>query len=551
MHDSDSGLNHKMAHFCIKCKSAIINKQFLVCRVCEKYYHLDCTDVSFQRFRLMTAVNKKTFRCEPCLSKREVQMLDPTTSPLLPITKITKNITRNLESTLDSNASLPIPIDSSTQKPTHTENYIVNIPTENSFQDLYDENEESITSTPIQNNYLNLRTRKIYLEELKEKIYRLEKKLETAENNIEKLTERNETLEKQIANYCKTILRNKSDPKNQKVQIEKNATKSPTNNHQIEIQANPTSEPNNEKTVDPQKTLQEGATNSKNKSKNIYILGDEHLRTLSSALLRTRLGRWNDDYQPDAVIMPGATSTELLNQCEKLSNKIKTGDVVVLGFGNNDKDLHIFHSNLCIALNKLCKVTVLIAPIIKNLYLNENTLNYHLKLWTKHFGNCTVIEFNLIKNSRYIKYVCNKINICIDYYKYKTDFLNFDCIKKHNVNKKSVDDSIQIEKTEKETTTPKKGTIPYFFRRATTTPTAVLLPNNTPQCTNVSSIIDPHQTIKTNTSPIQPHDTNNNQTIPTNSSIQQHITNNNQTILTNSSPIQQHNTNKTKTFFRP
>lgn len=580
MHDSDSGLNRKMAPFCKECKTAIINKQFLVCRVCELYYHLDCTDISFQRFRIMTAVNKKNFRCEPCLSRREVQTSDLNTSPLLPITKVTKNITRNFESTLGSDASLPIPIDSSTQKSTYSENYIVNIPTENSFQDLPNENEEyaSITSTPVKNNYLNLHSNRLCMEKLKEKINRLEKKLESAENNIEKLAEKNRILEKQIAEYSKTTARgetkdkqalssesNHSTLQNNKILLTQNNIRSPTNNHQTRIPANPTSTANKEKTLLPQKTSKEDATRNKGKSKHIFILGDEQLRNLSSALLRTRLGKWNDDYQPDALIMPGATSTELLVQCEKLLNKIKNNDIVVLGIGNNDNNLHKLHSNLCIALSRLCKVTVFIVPVIKNPYLNETTLNYHLKLWTKHFENCTVIESNFIyrKNCHYINYICKKINICIDYIKYELEFLNFDCIRKHNMNKKSMTEIKQIkntedvspsivkiiqdQKTDEECASPKKGTIPYFFKRNTNTPSTTRFHNSTLKCTKNNSVPNPHNkhtTQEIHSSPIQ-HTT---QTI--HSSPNQHIAETTHTIR--STPIQQNNeSNNIKTFFRP
>lgn len=497
------------------CETAIINKQRLTCRVCEKHYHLDCTDVTFPRFRLMTADNKKAFRYQYCLSERGFYASGSNISPLLPINKPKRQILMNSDTSLSSDSSLPSPIHNCTIKHACHEKVLVNVPTANSFQELSHENEEyaSITSTPVQNPSTRM-------EKLREKIYRLEKKLEAAELNIEKLTVQNKLLEKQVAEYSQTNIHEADKRvllKVNEINLQKDHNISP-------MQKNIKSATGKSTIDDKIKSIPktDKARNSHNspkectakKNKHIYIIGDEHLRGLSSAILRTRLDNWNDKYQPEAYIMPNATSTELLTQCELLSTQIIDGDVVILGIGNNDNNIHKLHSNLCIALSKFNKAKIFITPIKKNMYLNETTLNYNIMLWTKHFENCTTINSNTFdwNNTKYINYICKKINRCIDYNRYESDYLHFDCIKKYISSKSSVHEPTKDNKEQDQNTSPKKGTIPYYFKIKTSTH---------PQCHNPD----------------------------THASINKHV-------LTFQSQQQQtcsqhDNNNKTKQFFRP
>lgn len=61
-----------MIQKCIKCSEDVLNRQFLVCVLCENTYHLNCTNVTFKRFSIMTAANKQSFRCDQCWSKLRV-----------------------------------------------------------------------------------------------------------------------------------------------------------------------------------------------------------------------------------------------------------------------------------------------------------------------------------------------------------------------------------------------------------------------------------------------------------------------------------------------
>jgi hypothetical protein len=64
-------------------------------------------------------------------------------------------------------------------------------------------------------------------------------------------------------------------------------------------------------------------------------------------------------------------------------------------------------------------------------------LNCNVKLWTKHFLNCTTFDIDdfIYKTNQidinYISFLCSKINLHIDIRQYQLDFLSVHRIKKH------------------------------------------------------------------------------------------------------------------------
>lgn len=468
-----------MAQKCTKCSKDIINRQFLTCVLCEKSYHLDCTNVSFQRFSIMTTKNKKSYRCDQCWSKLEV------------FTNL------NNSSTQDPNVH-ESPNDQNFV--THRNKY--NIPTQNSFELLSDDEEEysSLPGTPITINRScpEMRPNNICeVEALQQEIRNLKEKLGTAENEIDSLLSENHVMSKKITEYelqinklthiCKSTSINNSHSKSSnkvnsqskkrtgiiKTQLDFSALVRECNQEYVaDIPAPETEhvtifEKNN---VSKQsKQLLRGTSLSCNSTpggatepkKRIHIVGDEQLKGLSAALISSRKEKWNDVYKPSSLILSGATSTDILNYCDNIASNLCNDDIVILGCGSNDKDIHTLHSNICIALNKLKKVTVFIAPINYNPYINFKTLNINLKLWTKHFINCTVIDMNFyIRNDNYVKYICNKLNICIDYFEYKKQYLTSESIKRHL--KGTITQSKKFEQISTQELY-KKGTIPYYF----------------------------------------------------------------------------------------
>lgn len=237
----------------------------------------------------------------------------------------------------------------------------------------------------------------------------------------------------------------------------------------------------------------------------IHIIGDEQLRGLAATFIRTRTGKWNDRYKSSAIILSDASSSEILTYCEQISKTISRDDIVILGFGSHDKDLHKLHSNLCIAINLLAKSTIYVIPINCSPYFNEFKLYKAMKMWTKHFEKCYILEYsNHLKycnNFHYLNFICNKINLCIDYIEYKLQFLTFKNInnlkltncKNNNqtldftdIRKKSLtfknNNNLKLtnchynNQTLDFTDIPKKGTIPFYFKRLSSNPTNSVVP---------------------------------------------------------------------------
>lgn len=187
-------------------------------------------------------------------------------------------------------------------------------------------------------------------------------------------------------------------------------------------------------TSTPEGLAKDNTEPAKHKNKRLLIIGDEQLKGLAWSLSSTRSGKWNDVYRPYAEIITGGTSTEILEKCANISTQLTRQDIVILGCGSNDNDIHKLHSNICIAISKLNKATVLLAPIKSNPYLNEKKLNYNLKLWTKHFANCNFIDIDVLYSRNncdmdYITLLCSKVNIWIDYRQYEHEFLSINSLK--------------------------------------------------------------------------------------------------------------------------
>lgn len=167
-----------------------------------------------------------------------------------------------------------------------------------------------------------------------------------------------------------------------------------------------------------------------------------------------------------AHIIPEATGTEILNYCNCSLINLTNNNIVILGFGGYDDDINKFHSNICILLNNLNKSNIIMLPVYYNAYFNEMTLNYHIKLWTKHFTFCTHIDmyFFHYDDKKYKNYIRDKLNSYIDYFEYKKKYLSYENIRNHIKNSAKVS-----EQTKKVTThkgvSPKIDTIPYYFNK--------------------------------------------------------------------------------------
>lgn len=446
---------------CTKCFKAIINKQQLICSVCEKHFHLDCTNVSFQRFKIMTAANKKGYKCDPCCQK--------------------VNTSRKLShSASPATSSFSEERDNITQR----NKCEINISTQNSFDSLTEEEAEnsSLSFSPRAELNRSLSTlRENYKEEIKElkqKSHKLQQKLEIAENEISNLVAENYALSKKLSEYelkvnqlthiCKT-------PKS--TGIKKKAVTSDLKRLNISQTETPKQKPSRRNTIpntmiDDEKignlkNLHSVSTDSimKNTRNQVYIIGDEKLRGLSTFLIKSGLEERQNPYKAYAHIIPEATSTEILRHCNSMKGILSDDDIVILGFGGYDADIHKLHSNICVMLNQFSKVSVIMLPILLNPHFNEITLNYYIKLWTKHFRSCSHldIDFLYFDDIKFKEYICDRVKLCIEYIEYKNQYLSYEFIRSH-IRKSAIVSNQAKSVTHIKSIPPKKGTIPYYFR---------------------------------------------------------------------------------------
>lgn len=454
--------NH-LAVNCHSCDQNIKKYEFLTCSLCKNSYHIECINVSFGRFRIMSPNRKKTYRCDTCIEGLKI-----------------------------------IPEQNFI---THRNKLKINIPTENSFEELSDDLDEfsSLTSSPAMTINTSLSMQRLSsdseIENLKQQNQTLRRKLEISDSEIEHLLEENKAMNKRIMELelkvkklshdctcycgksCCTKCKEKAKNKLDFTHTENSSPKSKPGTTELDITLKQdhhyksTIKPCDTKKIDP---------NDETKTRKIYILGDEQLKDLSATIIKARQGKWNNKYQPIAHILTGATSTEILDFCTGWSKDISENDVIVLGFGSNDRDVHRLHSNICIILNQLSKNVVYCAPINCNPGLNVKTLNDNLKLWTKHFDNCTNIDmkrFNLSHKS-YVNHLCDKINAGIDYIEYKVKYLTIKSLKQHILRPAPKKTNLNNHQTQKY----KKGTIPYYFnknRLSKAPPSALNSQNNT------------------------------------------------------------------------
>lgn len=322
--------------------------------------------------------------------------------------------------------------------------------------------------------------------ELEDKISELQMQLNIAHEEIDKLSQELIEIKKQLVSYENKIKifknigiddlttpsnRNMSTPlsshrrkgkKNNsmracKTLLEKFVTKQ-------DIFINPNQSPKNIlETKAYMETREQSMTITKNrctalstkKKRSVHILGDEQIIGLSSAIAKSRAGKWNDDYQPNAFIRSNADSYHVLSFCDNVKQVASKDDIVVLCAGSHDSNPAKFNINLSIALDKLSHVKIVyVLPVLFNSHLNERLLNNNIRLITQNFRWCKFIEINTsIKSQRsYINHVCLKLNSLIDFVRYESEYLHVKHVKNHHLRNQGLEQ-------------PSKGTIPFYFRK--------------------------------------------------------------------------------------
>lgn len=174
---------------CKKCNNVIAKRDYLCCLLCEQYYHLDCTDISFQLFKLMKS---KTFKCQQCINSPNYTSHSTPVSyhHIDHVTKRRKQI--EVQCNLHTSNSFELLSDNDGQdeeielKPSTTCSY-------SSLPNLSAQHKN--ISCPV------LQLNNEIVEDLKEKIRSLEKQLEITEYELENQLSENHVLGKKILEY--------------------------------------------------------------------------------------------------------------------------------------------------------------------------------------------------------------------------------------------------------------------------------------------------------------------------------------------------------------
>lgn len=112
---------------CAKCRDIVSNKEYLKCSSCNKTFHVNCTSVSCVRFyNTMKKHHKDKWQCDTCRQNKNKINMDSQQPSI-----------SALDNTLTENVTL-------------RQKIIVNVPTENSFSSLED---EDINATNDENDY--------------------------------------------------------------------------------------------------------------------------------------------------------------------------------------------------------------------------------------------------------------------------------------------------------------------------------------------------------------------------------------------------------------
>lgn len=206
-----------------------------------------------------------------------------------------------------------------------------------------------------------------------------------------------------------------------------------------------------------------------NDTSNIFIIGDEKIRGLSTHLLNSRKYKSDNIYKISAMIKPNATCSEIFSYSESiLKGGLSQDDRVILSFGASDKNPFEVIKELSVILHKLRNIQVFITPVIYNSFINVNLLNDYIYSIAKTHNNCYFmspqtenIVFPSVYRNGYLQTLTYVINKWIDTEDYKKNYI-------HNIMStrkkyfKMIMDRTSSGSSYKNLC--RKGTIPYYFR---------------------------------------------------------------------------------------
>lgn len=163
---------------CTGCPNVITNREYLICSICTSLYDLDCANVSYKLFTLMTKESKSNWKCIECVLKKPRS--DNTNTPIRAL-----DMTQNIQS---------VERDDSYDDNQSYNNVTIRKRQTNSIDE---ETIEDSLQTTSSFRTLSLND-SIEIEELKAQINQLSKDLEMAKLNIQELRSENVILKMTI-----------------------------------------------------------------------------------------------------------------------------------------------------------------------------------------------------------------------------------------------------------------------------------------------------------------------------------------------------------------
>lgn len=392
---------------CKKCGIQIKDKQKLKCINCGGFYHVECSNVAYKRYYLMTPENRQSWKCDTCWSEHR------------------KNIDNN-----------------STENVTQRKKIIVNISTENSFESLSESFSDTYAEITESLNRSCPDLRRIPGEdtvEMKIKMENLERKLKMAENEIESLLSENYKLQNKIKEHekkihklthiCSSDIKKKRRKSLNKAKInytgnesfqENILNKNISNNLNSQIETSseifqsdlPNTSTINNSTihqlirpaldgVDSSKTCVEGTYR-------VHIFGDDQGRGVCKQLQRIFGGK----YKIMSEIKPGATTDRVLEGILSTCSNYGKLDYILIITGSNDRDPVKLSSYLYYYLSQLSTTNIILCETSRNKYLNTSQINGVLEKISQQLSNVNYVDLRysyLGVPQNNLKHVCQNI----------------------------------------------------------------------------------------------------------------------------------------------
>lgn len=426
---------------CPKCGVFTPSEGCAKCLVCKRSYHKLCANLNWP-------IIPEIWNCPACTNAAAIQQLQPITerspssilintpgqSLLVIETPENCNIRKDTLADIDG---LPTEQEIKYVNTRRGKNRIkFNIPVHNSFCSLStDDDDEQLVA-----DSLNKRCR-----DMEEKIKDLEGKLQEAINRINDVEKENRHIREQLAITPPLSVDSKPS-----IPVVKPIIQQP----------------------DTTKFMKK-STSRPIPGNNIVMLGDQQLKNMATTMIDLRSSYSNKAYNVLSFVKPYATSSQILEN--SILTELRKDDIIVLAVGANENHQQDLIDALTKTFDKL-KDNVVFLLGVRHSKLDEILLNRHIKSLVSKYPNVNMID---VATKLFVKDICFKLNIEIDYLEYKKTFI--DNVKSHlyraNVNclklkkgtisylfKMQADKAILLTSAvHKEI--PTIGTIPYYFQQ--------------------------------------------------------------------------------------